>query len=337
MGYVVVAVGSNSNGSKASSTLLNDPKAMEALQTILMAHVVSPDPNALRADAWQTMGSMIVSSCRHHGKNKVSNAWTTKWMMMTMKNGSSASSSSKNNPKQKQQQQAATPPPPLLPIICTWARLASGEWKIQLEHMAASSASAAAAGGDAAATVNSLTNSTSNNRNNNDNDNNMAILDGCAKTIMSVVDFLLTLEDRPDQAAAAPSLLLLNATALLHIKESLDEAFAVTTEYIATVDNGDDDHDDNGDDSQGHGEESDSARSSTKAVVRELWCQLLPELEMEAIQGLESTLAAFRKLLLQSSSSAAADDVMMRPLVHVLSAMEDGDATTCTRLRTMLH
>eukprot|EP00536_Pseudo-nitzschia_multiseries_P016020 jgi/Psemu1/69709/estExt_Genemark1.C_10020003 len=44
---------------KKHSALLRDPKAMDVMQTILMAHAVSPEAQALRPVAWQCMAQIV--------------------------------------------------------------------------------------------------------------------------------------------------------------------------------------------------------------------------------------------------------------------------------------
>jgi hypothetical protein len=117
--------------------------------------------------------------------------------------------------------------------------------------------------------------------------------------MINVVEFLLDSEDRPDQV------LSLEPSALLHIKGSLDEAFSVTSEYIAL-----------------------NEYDSDDKLVKELWCQLLPELDLETMQGLDTTISVFQKIL---KSSKEVDAIILRPLVHVLSSVED----TNTRMYRM--
>lgn len=80
--------------------------------------------------------------------------------------------------------------------ICVWARLASGEWKIRLEVADMSSATT------------------------------RPILDGCGRLMMSVVQYLVNFEERPDLPIP------LDAEALIHIRKSLEETMFLTAEYV---------------------------------------------------------------------------------------------------------
>lgn len=141
--------------------------------------------------------------------------------------------------------------------ICIWARLASGEWKLQLETVLESS------GG------------------------NETILEGCGQLLMIIVQLLLTINERPDQP------LPLDSSGLLHLKESLDNAFAVTTDFMLK-------------------------QTTYPPVVVQLWCLILPELQFGVATSKESTIKVIAKLL-----ECTDDDTLVRPLLHIQNSSED--------------
>eukprot|EP00537_Pseudo-nitzschia_pungens_P019111 CAMPEP_0172408740 /NCGR_PEP_ID=MMETSP1061-20121228/76009_1 /TAXON_ID=37318 /ORGANISM="Pseudo-nitzschia pungens, Strain cf. pungens" /LENGTH=737 /DNA_ID=CAMNT_0013144883 /DNA_START=42 /DNA_END=2254 /DNA_ORIENTATION=+ len=143
---------------KSHSALLRNSKAMDVMQTILLAHAVSPEERALRPMAWQCMAQIV----RTYG-------WS--WGTAT----------SKSAP------------------ICTWCRLANGEWKIQLEEE-----------GDPTS----------------DKTIRTSILDGCGRVMIGVVQYLVDFEERPDKRMP------LDPDGLVHVRESLEETLFTTSTYL---------------------------------------------------------------------------------------------------------
>jgi hypothetical protein len=104
--------------------------------------------------------------------------------------------------------------------LCTWIRLASGEWRIQLQQTTATT--------------------TKNSRASTSTTGNAAWLQAislpvghtCARLLMSVVQFLVQLEEQPHQMP-------LSLEALLHLRQSLEQALWTTVEYLSTNDDDD--------------------------------------------------------------------------------------------------
>jgi len=159
-GYLMKYVGESVSKKKKRCTLLREPEIMNVMQKILLAHVVSPDKGALRAMAWQTIVQVIQSY-----------GW--RW---------SEKSISK------------------VAYICTWCRLACGEYRIQLEEE-----------------LNLLSQS-----------NRTLILDGCGKLMLSVVRYLVDFDERPDKTIP------LDTESIFHLRQSLEETLYTTSEYLNT-------------------------------------------------------------------------------------------------------
>jgi hypothetical protein len=85
--------------------------------------------------------------------------------------------------------------------ICTWCRLACGEWKIQLEEEG-----------------NLLS----------ERPNRLTILDGCGRMIISIVQYLVEFGERPDKKIP------LGAESLLSIRQALEETLSLTSTYLNT-------------------------------------------------------------------------------------------------------
>ncbi|OEU19457.1 hypothetical protein FRACYDRAFT_235511 [Fragilariopsis cylindrus CCMP1102] len=218
-GWLMKYIGENISNRKKHSTLLREPKEMHVIQNIMLAHVVSPDVRAHRAMAWQT----IIQIIQGYGWS-----WSEK----------SASN---------------------VAPICTWCRLACGEWKIQLEE--------------------ELNLSSGSNR--------ISILDGCGRLMLSVVQYLVDFEERPDKAIP------LDSEGLLHLRQSLEETLYTTSEYLITsnVDTG-----------------------IEPTVVINLWSQLFSEIYLPNSEEGKNVVTCFRKLLMASN-----DVTMMRALAHFLT------------------
>ena len=218
-GWLMKYIGESISNKKKRSTLLREPKEMHVIQNIMLAHVVSPDVRAHRAMAWQT----IIQIIQGYGWS-----WSEK----------SASN---------------------VAPICTWCRLACGEWKIQLEE--------------------ELNLSSGSNR--------ISILDGCGRLMLSVVQYLVDFEERPDKAIP------LDTEGLLHLRQSLEETLYTTSEYLITsnVDTG-----------------------IEPTVVINLWSQLFSEIYLPNSKEGKNVVTCFRKLLMASN-----DVTMMRALAHFLT------------------
>jgi len=85
--------------------------------------------------------------------------------------------------------------------ICTWCRLACGEWKIQLEEDG-----------------NLLS----------ERPNRLTILDGCGRMIIGIVQYLVDFEERPDKKIP------FGTESLLSIKEALEETLSLTSTHLNT-------------------------------------------------------------------------------------------------------
>ena len=137
------------------SNLLRDPKLMEAIQNIILAHAVSPNANALRPMAWRTISQIVKS----YGWG-----WVQKSSTRTS--------------------------------VCTWCRLACGEWKIQLENEKS------------------------------DRSNRLSTLDGCGNLIMNIMQYLVDFDERPYQTIP------LTTESVLRMKEALEETLFLTSAYL---------------------------------------------------------------------------------------------------------
>ncbi len=90
--------------------------------------------------------------------------------------------------------------------ICTWCRLACGEWKIQLEIDGCSGFS-----------------------------DRSTILDGCGNLIITIVQYLVDLHDQPHKAIP------MRAESLLHLRQALEETLTLTSSYLSEKASTDDD------------------------------------------------------------------------------------------------
>ena len=170
---------------------LRDPKAMDILDKIMMAHAVSPVHDALRSLSWQTISSIV---------HEIGWKWNNK---------------------------ASTNAP-----ICTWTRLASGEWKILLEQVESGEQQQLSP-------------------------SEMQTLDGCGLLMMDVVEYLTSLDERPD------SPLPLEPESLMHLKQSLEDALSITSLFINLY----------------VAKEKADFVIKTKAI--EFWCRIVPEFELD--------------------------------------------------------
>lgn len=155
-GWLMKNIGECVSKQTTPSTLLRDPVMMDAIQTIALAHIVSPNRHALRTMAWQSISQIM-------------KAYSWDWIQ---------ESSMKTS-------------------ICTWCRLACGEWKIQLErdkNLASERSS------------------------------RLSILDGCGRVIISVVQYLV--DDRSNK------LIHLETKSHLTMKQSLEETLSSTSTYL---------------------------------------------------------------------------------------------------------
>jgi hypothetical protein len=226
-GWLMKYIGESISNKKKRSTLLREPKEMHVIQNIMLAHVVSPDERALRAMAWQT----IIQIIQGYG-------WS--WSEKSTSN---------------------------VAPICTWCRLACGEWKIQLEEE-----------------LNLWSGS-----------NRTSILDGCGRLMLSVVQYLVDFEERPDIAIP------LDTDGLLHLRQSLEETLYTTSAYLITsnVDTG-----------------------VEPTVVINLWSQLFSEIYLPNSEEGKNAVTCFRKLLMASN-----DVTMMRALAHFLTTVHPKESS----------
>ncbi|KAG7345000.1 pyridoxal-dependent decarboxylase [Nitzschia inconspicua] len=149
--------------------------------------------------------------------------------------------------------------------ICIWARLASGEWRLQLEKGKKLSLQ------------------------------DQAVLDECGHMMISVVRFLVNFDANP----ADPK--TLDAEALLHTKESVEESFLAASEYLASP-----------------------PPLNFQPIVAEVWCELLPELDLDMIGSLETVVPALTNLL-ERFTEKCPEDAILRSLTHVQSTAAHND------------
>jgi hypothetical protein len=203
----------------ADSNLLLEPTSMAIMQNILLAHVVDPGDGALRAMAWQTMNAVVCA----YGWDRCSKLSTTE------------------------------------SSICVWTRLASGEWRIQLEETHACSATT------------------------------RPILDGCGRLVMSVVQYLVQFDERPDR------LIPMDSDALLHLRKSLEEMLYITSEYL----------------------KSSNSDSDINPVASQLWSCLFSEIDMSTLITPEPVIACLQRRL-----SKYEDDLVLLDVASLLNAAQ---------------
>jgi hypothetical protein len=216
---------------KKQCSYLRDPKAMNILHKIMIAHAVSPQHDALRSLSWQTISAIVHEI-----------GWT--WNNET----------STNAP------------------ICTWTRLATGEWKILIEK---------AESGDQHLSP-----------------NNMQTLDGCGLLMMAVIEYLTSLDERPDFP------LPLEAGALMHLKQALEDTFSTTSHFLH---------------SYTHLPQG-KADSVIKTKTIEFWCRLAPEFELDNQRTIDEGFLCMETLL-QTTNNIC----LMRPLLHHLCSAENDE------------
>jgi hypothetical protein len=149
--------------------------------------------------------------------------------------------------------------------ICLWSRLASGEWKITLQKGGFFSSE------------------------------DKATLDGCGHTLISIVHFLVSFDDQP--------VLPLDATALLCIKDSLEDAVSTASEYLAL-----------------------NSLQRPEPIVVSVWCQILAEEDLAIVRSLDTAIAALKMLLRNSTEGHChIDESIVILLAHVQSAADNND------------
>jgi hypothetical protein len=149
--------------------------------------------------------------------------------------------------------------------ICLWSRLASAEWAIILGQ-----------GGNLSA-------------------DDQATLDGCGQTLISVVQFLVSFDSKPD--------LPLDAAGLFHIKESLGDAFSIACEYLVQ-----------------------HSLQGSEPIVARVFCQILEEEGLAAFQSVDIANAALKSLIGSSTESQVEiDEPLMKLLAHVQSVTDSND------------
>ena len=151
--------------------------------------------------------------------------------------------------------------------ICTWCQLACGEWKIQLEE-------------DTSLTAERST--------------RIAILDGCAGVILSVVQYLVDFDEEPDNTIA------LEVDLLLSIKQSLEETLSLTSIYLKNS--------------------SCINDKIESGIIIHLWSELVSEMGLLPSKGVNTMITCLGKLLLESS-----DESLMQALVFVVSTSTHSD------------
>ena len=173
--------------------LTQTPNCVSQLNQMLLAHVVSPEDPSLRALAWQTCVA-LVDSC----------GWN--WMF------SAAAATTQHSNEGSHASSLGSPR-----ILCTWMRLASGEWRIQLEAAAAGATSYDQNSSDRRHTsTNAWQQATA-----------LPIGHACAKLLLEVIGYCILLAE---QVPPQPS--VWSGDALLHLKHSLHTALWTTVEYL---------------------------------------------------------------------------------------------------------
>eukprot|EP00934_Nitzschia_sp_Nitz4_P002292 Nitzschia sp. Nitz4//scaffold28_size193895//65426//67654//NITZ4_001646-RA/size193895-processed-gene-0.258-mRNA-1//-1//CDS//3329545925//2292//frame0 len=184
--------------------LMETPRGILRLQSWLMAHVTSAgqedgvaDHQALRAMAWQALLALVET-----------NGWD--WMLLE-EEGSHGRLGAASR-------------------LCTWIRLAAGEWRIQLQASLASSEHS-----NAMSTVNPPTLHDPNAMHSPSGNLTLGtcqatalpIGHGCARVIQSVVPFCI----QSQRLVTMPS----TGGALLHLRQSLEQSLWTTIEYLSMV------------------------------------------------------------------------------------------------------
>lgn len=216
----------------SKSSLLHEPKAMEIMQKILLAHAVFPDERALRAMAWQTINAIVHS----YGWEKCSKKSSTKC------------------------------------ALCVWTHLASGEWKIRLEE---------------------------------DDDflsaaTRRPILEGCGRLLISVVQYLANFDERPDRP------IHLDADAIVHLHQSLQESLIITSEYL----------------------NSRSSICDIDPIIVQLWSHLFSEIDVASLRTPEPIIACLQRRLTESG-----DDLILCDVANLLIAAQSDQKARAVALR----
>ena len=153
------------------SLLTKDPDVLSRLVPLLLAHIVSPADTsaALRAVSWQTVW-MMVDTC----------GW--QWMVNNHVSGGEASSFGGSK------------------TLCTLSRLASGEWRIQLQSNSEGHQQATA----------------------------LPVAHACSNILQSLVAYCAQLGESASMAK------MISTAAILHIQESLQQCLMTTVEYLSS-------------------------------------------------------------------------------------------------------
>jgi hypothetical protein len=166
--------------------LAEDTTLAKDLTRLILTCVVSNEgSDRLRSSAWSTSAT-LVQSC----------GW--EWLL-----GAAATTQSQDDAAKKSGLGHAA-------SLCTFVRLAIGEWKIQLGLLVAET----------------CTSSTP-------SEERLLLVQACAQVIVQAVQFVVQLADRMDQAADDETESLpLSGDALIHLRQSLDEALNLAVQYL---------------------------------------------------------------------------------------------------------
>lgn len=182
-----------------NQALLGQPEMLAQLQHMLLSHVVSP-PNAKRDDS--SLRAMawqaVVALVEVNGFD---------WILSSSLRNSGVSAPRVSSIASAQKLGSGT-------LLCTWIRLAAGELRIQLQPLVTSpeprhGSTHSALGGWQAT--------------------GLPTGHGCARLLQSVVRYLIQLADRPHLPMP------LSGDALLHLRQSLEQALFTSVEYLSLI------------------------------------------------------------------------------------------------------
>jgi hypothetical protein len=230
-------------------TLFQQAKTMTQVNRLLLAHVVSPQtmnfPH-LRALAWQTMFT-LVESC----------GW--QWILMTTTevSGLASNNNSNNNTTGASTTRTVTSSNPsasrlgMAVGLCTWIRLAAGEWRIQLQAVTNSGPAGTTnsnnknnnslmdvslSNNETKPTTRSSLNPTTTQAGQNgvwQQATGLPVGHACAQLLIGVVHFCVQLEE--EQHHPHRRIPQLSVDALLHLRTSLQGGLLTTVEYLQSL------------------------------------------------------------------------------------------------------
>jgi hypothetical protein len=201
--------------------LASDANLSGKVLQLLLACMVSatPDDN-LRGQAWFTLSSLIVAQAGAAPSSSPSSGWD--WILVDPAAGAAAPPASPGRRKMSRSRSGLG----RASKLCALLRMASGEYKIQLNHRmygARPSLVVTAAGTSEACPQ---------------HEDRGSLVDGCGRFLALSLDFIAGLADTPEDNLDNEDddrPLLLSDVAITHIRKSLREALTCTAQYCSEL------------------------------------------------------------------------------------------------------